>query len=126
MPFTPEQIIGIAVYLEKTRSRQYVGKLTREEGQYLFEYNSNYMKSRNVISLGPEMPLTKQSYRSKALFIPFMDRIPVKENPAYPEYCEAMGISPEETDPLILLGTIAHRGPSWLIFEPMSLLQNSS
>lgn len=30
-----------------------------------------------------------------------------------------MGISNHETDPLVLLSTIAHRGPSSFIFEPL-------
>ena len=113
-----EEIEGVRVFLERRTRRQYVGLLTRQGAEFVFEYERAYLKARDIIPLGPEMPLTRPTYRSAQLFIPFLDRIPSRENPAYDEYCKATGISPEETDPLILLSTIAHRGPSSLIFEP--------
>lgn len=120
MPFPNlDKIIGIQVFLEKRKTRLFVGTLTSIEGQFRFEYDKEYLNRRYAISLGPEMPLTRQRYQSKTLFIPFSDRIPSRENPAYPEYCEAMGISVEEDQPFILLSTIAHRGPSSFIFEPL-------
>ena len=48
-----------------------------------------------------------------------MDRIPSKENPAYPDYCKSQGISVNETNPIILLIAIGKRGPSTFIFEPV-------
>lgn len=111
------KILAIKVFLERYKTRQYVGKLTRDDNEFTFEYDKHYMSARNVISLGPEMPLTKQQYHSKQLFVPFVDRIPSRENPAYEEYCEATGISSEENDVFVLLATIAKRGPSSFIFE---------
>lgn len=114
-----ENIIGIRVFLERRTCRQYVGLLAKKDANFVFEYDRAYLKARDVIPLGPEMPLTRPTYRSTTLFVPFLDRIPSRENPAYNEYCKATGISLEETNPLILLSTIAHRGPSSLIFEPL-------
>lgn len=114
-----DHIVGIRVFLERRKRRQYVGLLTKEGSDFIFEYDRAYLKARDVISLGPEMPLTRPKYRSAKLFVPFLDRIPSSENPAYAEYCRATGISPDETNPLILLCTIAHRGPSSFIFEPL-------
>ena len=65
------------------------------------------------------MPLTRRIYRSKQLFRPFADRIPSRENPAFSEYCRSVGISTDEKDPLILLSTIASRGPSSFLFKPI-------
>lgn len=113
-----EKIAGVLVFLEKKSSREYVGILKKIDGGFYFEYDMKYLKSKDVISLGPEMPLTKQTYKSTTLFVPFADRIPSKENPAYADYCRTTGISVNEINPLVLLSTIAHRGPSSFIFEP--------
>ncbi len=113
------KIIGVQVFLERRSIRLYVGLLKKVNKTFLFEYAKSYLQRRGVISLGPEMPLTRRSYQSDTLFIPFADRIPCRENPAYVDYCKATGIEVAETDPLILLPTIAHRGPSSFIFEPL-------
>lgn len=112
------KLIGVRIFLESRRKRSFVGILTKKEGKFHFEYDRSYLNARNAIPLGPEMPLTRAIYDSEALFVPFLDRIPSRENPAYPEYCQAMGISVDEKDPFLLLTTIAHRGPSSFIFEP--------
>ena len=54
----------------------------------------------------------------KFLFKSFEDRIPSRQNPAYKDYCRQMGIDPTEKDPIILLATIGHKGPSSFVFEP--------
>lgn len=119
MPFNFQTIVGVQIMLEGTIGTQLVGKLNITEGEFHFEYEENYMRSRTAIPLGPEMPLTRRIYRSKQLFRPFADRIPSRENPAYPEYCKSVGISSDENDPLILLSTIASRGPSSFLFKPI-------
>lgn len=113
------KIVAVQVFLERKRKRQYVGLLSKRGAIFHFEYDKKYLKSRNVIPLGPEMPLTKRNFQAGTLFIPFADRIPSRENPAYRDYCRTTGISEEETDPFTLLTTIAHRGPSSFIFEPL-------
>jgi HipA-like protein len=113
------KIIGIRVFLELRKKRKFVGTLNRIGNRFQFEYDPKYFKDRSIIPLGPEMPLTRRIYQSERLFVPFWDRIPPRENPAYGEYCQSMGISIEESDPFILLSTIAHRGPSSFIFEPL-------
>ena len=113
------KIIGVEVFLERKAIRLYVGLLTKVNNTFFFEYAKSYLQRRGVIPLGPEMPLTRASYQSDTLFIPFADRLPLRENYAYADYCKSTGISVEETDPLILLSTIGHRGPSSFIFEPL-------
>ena len=119
MPFDFQKIEGIQIVLEKNRSVQFVGKLIIKEGEFHFEYDEDYLRLPKAIPLGPEMPLTRRVYQSTQLFRPFADRIPSKENPAYSEYCQFAGISADENNPLILLSSIASRGPSSFLFKPM-------
>ena len=119
-----QNLIGIDVYLERRKSREYVGRLTKtkSEGKFTFEfsYEQRYILKSNAIPLGPEFPLTQEKFSSRRLFPSFEDRIPSKKNPAYPEYCRLFGLSPEENDPFLLLSTIGRRGPSSFVFEPVS------
>ncbi|MFN4174265.1 MAG: HipA N-terminal domain-containing protein [Parachlamydiaceae bacterium] len=119
MPFKFDELDGIQVMLEKNTGNQAVGILTRNERGFHFEYDKEYLHAPKAISLGPEMPLTRRSYEAKHLFRPFAERIPSRENPAYSEYCLSAGISANEQDPLILLSTIAARGPSSFLFKPI-------
>lgn len=118
----PKDIIAVQIYLERKKSRIFVGKLWRElinqKLQFILEYDNKYLDNKYAISLGPELPLTKQIYYSSKLFPSFLDRIPSKENPAYKDYCQMMGIDESEEDSLILLSTIGKRGPSSFVFEP--------
>lgn len=118
------KIIGVDVFLEKRISRLHVGSLTRETGprdkkKLVFTYDEQYFGAKNVIPFGPEFPLTQRQFKSDRLFPSFEDRIPSTQNPAYVEYCQAMGIDPSEKDPMILLSTIGKKGPSSFIFYPV-------
>lgn len=119
MPFDFQVIESVQVVLEKSASNQQVGILTAYAHGFHFEYDAGYLLSPQAIPLGPEMPLTRRNYQSKQLFRPFADRIPSRENPAFPEYCKSAGISLEEDNPLVLLSTIASRGPSSFLFKPI-------
>lgn len=119
MPFNFKEIVGVQVFLERNQSNQAVGQLFLKDSEFIFEYDPAYLHSPLSLSLGPEMPLTRRSYTSQQLFRPFADRIPSRENPAFPEYCQSVGISPDETNPLILLSTIGSRGPSSFLFKPI-------
>jgi HipA-like protein len=111
---------AIAVFLEKRKTRQYVGKLyfSKKLNAFEFVYDNAYLYRKNKIPLGPEFPLTKRIHRSPKLFPSLQDRIPSNENAAYPAYCKAAGIGVSESNPIILLATIGKRGPSSFIFEP--------
>lgn len=110
---------AVDIFLERRKTRMAVGRIKKENDQIVFTYNEHYLRAKNVIPLGPEFPLTKREFRSSALFPSLEDRIPSRQNPAYPEYCHAMGISVDECDPLILLSTIGRRGPSSFVFVPV-------
>lgn len=121
MPFNFKEVVGVQVFLEKNNSNELVGELTLKEDEFSFVYDNFYLHSPTAISLGPEMPLTRRTYHSTELFRPFVERIPSHENPAFPEYCNFVGISPDEKNPLILLSTIGSRGPSSFLFKPIYL-----
>lgn len=113
------KIVGVDIFLEKRKTRVHVGILKRVNAKFIFAYDENYFKAKNVIPLGPEFPLTQREFSKEKLFSSLEDRIPSLQNPAYPEYCLAMGIDPEERDPMILLSTIGRKGPSSFIFYPI-------
>jgi HipA-like protein len=114
-----KNIIGVDVYLEKRKTREYVGRLSRANSKYIFIYDDLYIFKDRSIAIGPDLPLTDKKFSSKKLFPSFEDRIPSKRNPAYSEYCEMVGIDSSEDDPLILVATLGQKGPSSFIFAPV-------
>ena len=113
------KIIGVDVFLERRKTRLHVGVLKRIDGKMVFTYDDHYFRAKNIIPLGPEFPLTQKQFVSDHLFPSLEDRIPSQQNPAYPEYCQLVGIDPKEKDPLILLSTIGRKGPSSFNFSPL-------
>lgn len=112
------------VFTENRKRRIFVGSLywNQDKNVFEFKYDTKYAKSKTAIPIGKELDLFKKTHTSKGkLFPSFMDRIPSKENPAYPDYCKSQGISVNETNPIILLIAIGKRGPSTFIFEPVFL-----
>lgn len=113
----------LEVFHEGRRRRQLVGTLRYipTTSRYSFTYDERYLRQKQAIPLGPELPLTKPVHQSKPrqLFPSLSDRIPSTENPAYAEYCHAAGIEVDEANPIMLLTGIGRRGPSTFIFEPI-------
>lgn len=111
------------IFHEGRKRRIFVGELvySKEQGIYELIYNKSYAYSDTAIPLGPELDLFKLHHRSEKgkLFKSLLDRIPSKENPAYKDYCLSQNVSPDEKNPIILLGSIGKRGPSSFIFEPV-------
>ncbi len=116
------------VYLEGRKRRAFVGALTfvPAEQLYRFEYDEKYFRSKRAIPLGPELNLAQKVHLSnkERLFPSLADRIPDRSNPAYAEYCASQGISVDERNPIILLGTIGRRGPSSFVFESVFISED--
>lgn len=111
---------AIDVYLQHRKSREFVGRLTRENSKYLFTYDDAYIYGRKAIPIGPDLPISSKVHTSvRKLFPSFEDRIPSKRNPAYKDYCKAVGIDPQEKDQMVLLGTLGQKGPSSFVFVPV-------
>ena len=115
---------AVDIYLEKRGIRHYVGRLSKFNRNFVFEYNEAYRYSNNPLPFGPDLPIDKGKHLSKKLFPSFEDRIPSKQNPAYKEYCQSVGISPSEKNPFILLARLGRKGPSSFIITPV--LENPS
>ena len=96
-----------------------MGRLYKTDQKFVFTYEDSYLNAKHSIALCPEFPLTQKEFSSDKLFPSLEDRIPSVQNPAYPEYCLAMGIDPNEQDHFILLSTIGSKGPSSFIFYPI-------
>lgn len=113
----------LKIFHESRKKRILVGELIYDKKKDIYEliYDENYAFSKNAIPISPELDLFKLRHQSKKgkLFPVFSDRIPDKSNPAYNDYCKIQGISPDEKNPIILLGFIGKRGPSTFIFEPV-------
>lgn len=109
---------GVKVFLEGGNELDFVGLLSRVDGLHVFEYDAHYINQSDSIPLGPELPLTKRSYQSEQLFLPFIERLPPKGGLSYPDYCKAKGISVDESDLIVLVSSVGNRGPSSFIFEP--------
>lgn len=114
-----KSIIAVDVYLEKRKTREYVGRLSRSNSHFIFTYSDSYIYKDKAISLGPDLPLSAKKFTSKKLFPSFEDRIPSSRNPAYSEYCKMVGIDRDEKNPLILVATLGQKGPSSFIFAPV-------
>jgi len=109
----------LLIFHELRRRRIYVGTLTYDTLNKIYQltYDGDYVVAKNAIPMGPELSLFKTVHTSQDLFAAFIDRIPERENPAYPDYCKMQGISVDEENPIILLGAIGRRGPSTFVFE---------
>lgn len=113
------KVVGIKVFLEHLSTRFFVGKLEQKDNTYIFSYDEKYLELKKALPLGQEFPLIQQYFKSHHIFPAFQERIPSKENPAYPDYCKEFDISSEEDNIFVLLATIGRQGPSSFIFEPI-------
>jgi len=113
------KMVGVDVFLARRKTRLHVGVLKKVGEKLVFTYDDRYFAMKNIIPLGPEFPLTQKEFTSHKLFPSLEDRIPSQRNPAYPEYCQLVGIDPGEENPLVLLSTIGAKGPSSFIFSPL-------
>lgn len=113
----------LLIFHEGRKRRLFVGELIylNEKDRYELIYDKSYVKSKKAIPISPELDLFKTHHQSPKgkLFPSFIDRIPLRTNPAYKDYCSSQGISPDEKNPIILLGSIGKRGPSSFVFEPV-------
>lgn len=120
----------LEVYMETRKRRMLAGILEHDikNKRFIFTYEYDYLHSKSAFSIGPEFPITRQQFISEndTLFPTFEDRIPDKQNPAYNDYCYSQGIKPDESNSIILLGSIGHRGPSCFIYEAIYEPQEST
>lgn len=107
----------INIFCQDKSQRKLTGTITQNNGLFILQYDMAYLQYSKAIAIGPDLPLSRQPFKSNELFASLQDRIPSKNNPAYKDYCLSTGISPDETDQLRLLCTIGQRGPSSFLFR---------
>lgn len=113
----------LKIFYDTKKRRMPVGELSynSKTDRYELVYDKQYACSAKAIGMGPTLGLSKLKHCSEKgkMFPILLDRIPDRRNPAYEDYCEAERISPDETNPIVLLSSIGRRGPSSFIFEPI-------
>lgn len=117
------------IFHEGRKRRILVGELSYIKDQNVYEltYDEKYACLKRAIPLGPDLDLLNLRHQSEkgVLFSSFSDRIPDRDNPAYEDYCKAQSISSDEKNQIILLTTIARRGPSSFTYEKAYINQLS-
>lgn len=86
----------------ETRSWLPVGRLSRRDGLYRFDYTHGATKSARFMPFGRMTDLNK-SYVSTALFPLFANRLLAKSRPEYQDYLHWLGLEADPNDPLLLL-----------------------
>lgn len=113
----------LLIFHEGRKRRVFVAELiyNKKADRYELFYDKKYVRSKRAIPIGPELDIFTIHHVSEKgeLFSSFIDRIPLKTNPAYKDYCKSQGISSSEENNIILLGFIGKRGPSSFVFEPV-------
>ncbi len=107
----------IKVLCQFPRKRLSVGILKYDDSEFTFAYDLAWLNYKYNLPLGPDLPLHTKEYRSATLFQSFARRIPPRNSENYARYAKDCGISINEKDPMILLGTVAHMGASSFVFE---------
>jgi len=68
MEYKKNKIIAVDVFIDKRKSRIFVGRLSRKKqknealAEYKFEYDDKYLYSRYPVSIGHELPLTQKVF----------------------------------------------------------------
>ena len=58
------KINKLLIYLEKKKSKIFVGSLERINNEYVFKYDEKYFYSDNPLQIGPQLSLKKQEARA--------------------------------------------------------------
>lgn len=107
----------VAVIFENRKKRELVGELTHVRSKWVFQYDKKWEKKG--ISLDMELPITGKPVVSKFMPEFFAERIPPKESGTFTTYAKIWGLTEELSDPMALLVTLGHRGPSNYVFDPV-------
>lgn len=95
--------IFVAIQNEQTRAWTPVGRLTKDAGEYIFEYTKGAEKVSGFQTFGRMKDLHVR-YVSPTLFPLFANRRLPKSRPEYAEYLDWLGLTPESGSDLEELG----------------------
>nr|VFJ94520.1 MAG: hypothetical protein BECKLFY1418B_GA0070995_105914 [Candidatus Kentron sp. LFY]VFJ98581.1 MAG: hypothetical protein BECKLFY1418A_GA0070994_108510 [Candidatus Kentron sp. LFY] len=100
-----------------TRRWYTVGRLTRENGHYLFGYTQGAIKFPDFGYLG-RMKDMSRIYYSTQLFPTFANRLLNKSRPEYPDYLAWMGLNETASDMELLARSGGQRATDWFCVYP--------
>lgn len=96
-------------------SRTTVATLDETSGGLFFSYNANWAGNE----LDPSIPLGFSGHLTAWQLDGLIDRLPIKTNPRYSEYCDKWHISPNEIDVMTLFVTLGFRTTASTICLPV-------
>jgi HipA-like protein len=106
----------VLVFWESDHKKEPVGELTRVAQGWSFSYAPKWIKIG--VQIDPELPLSSKPVSSKELHGFFSERIPPRDSGQFPYYAKIWKLREELKDPMALLVTLGHRGPSNYVFYP--------
>lgn len=97
-------VVGFLVLRQDpdTRDCAVVGRLDREDDQYVFRYEPRVADNPSVAPL-PGFPDRHSTYRSRALFATFSNRVMTPRRDSYQDYLRLLGLQGREPEPFDVL-----------------------
>ena len=103
-PLAGSAVVGFLVLRQDPDTREYavVGRLYREDDQYVFRYAPRVSADPTAAPL-PGFPDLRQTYRSPALFATFSNRVMTPRRDSYQDYLGLLGLEGGEPEPFEVL-----------------------
>ncbi len=103
-PLTRGAVAGFLVLRQDPGTREYavVGRLDRENGEYVFRYSPEVSHDLHVSPL-PGFPDLVRTYRSHTLFATFSNRVMTPRRDSYQDYLGLLGLEGGEPEPFEVL-----------------------
>ncbi|MGB7964117.1 MAG: HIRAN domain-containing protein [Propionicimonas sp.] len=103
-PVELSAVVGFLVLRQDPDTREYavVGRLDREGDEYVFRYAPRVSEGPNASPL-PGLPDRRQTYRSRALFATFSNRVMTPRRDSYQDYLGLLGLQGGEPEPFEVL-----------------------
>jgi hypothetical protein len=106
----------VLVQWESESKQELVGELIRVPRGWSFSYAPKWL--RKGVQIDPDLPLRLKSILSEELHEFFSERIPPRDSGQFVHYAKVWNLREELKDPMALLVTLGHRGPSNYVFYP--------
>jgi HipA-like protein len=116
LPPLAQQTKKVLVIWETDGKKELVGELTQVAKGWSFSYSPKWIKGG--VQIDPDLPLRSKPIPSKQLHEFFSERIPPRDSGHFAYYAKIWKLREELKDPMALLVTLGHRGPSNYVFYP--------
>ena len=99
----------LVLYLSHEGGRVRIGRLAKDGDVYVFRYDEEFLRRKDVPTL-PDFPVPTKVYRSSDLWPFFMARLPAQQRPDVQAVMEKEGISPDNA--IEVLGRLGRKSVS--------------